>query len=86
MRLFLNDKSLPMAAKPLPRRIRVGPTGWSVVNSGLMSECGTAFGAVNGDRKQTSYTFVSWRVVDNQRIGPSMTTGAFLGTNPTDEP
>jgi len=29
------------------------------------SEQGTTFGAVSGDRKQTTYAFVSWRVADD---------------------
>ncbi len=32
----------------------------------VTSEHGTTFGAVSGDRKQTPYAFVSWRVADNK--------------------
>ena len=47
------------------RPVAVSPDTWSI-----SSERGTAFCAVSGDRKKTTYAFVSWRVADSLGVEP----------------
>jgi hypothetical protein len=43
----------------------------------ITSEQGTTFGAVSGDRKQTTYAFVSWRVARDTPAISRKANGVF---------